>query len=387
MIKKRYLLLTSFILLVWFVIVTGNNAEKQNFNRAPSLYPPSDLNFKNIPQFVLISSDDNTNPKGLEWLIKLLNRKNNPDGKSNSRTYDGEQISMSLFWNTFNGGNTHSSEIVSTLRFLHDTLECEVTNHTAHHRHGGGFSLQDWIEEMEKVDKILKDSIISNKEKIGFRTPFLEYNKNTFRAVQELGMIYDSSIEEGFQKELEPGNYFWPYTLNHINTGYKSSGRHQKLSEKHPDYVISKWDYNNLWEIPCYALQAPPDSILKRKYEAEPGIRDQIKKATGNSQGKIPGLDWNLWAAPEGDGAELNAEQTLAVLKYSFDKTYGGNRAPFTLVIHSPFYFSEGKFDNINNQEQKDVIEEFINYILQKEDVRVVSIQKYLKWLIDPIAL
>ncbi len=387
MIKTKYLLFTSLILLVGLVSASGNNSGKQKFNREPSQYPPLELNSKNIPQFVLISSDDNTDPKGLDWLIKLLNGKNNPKGKSNTRTYDGEQISMSLFWNTLNGGNTHNAEIISTLRFLHDTLECEIANHTAHHRHGGGFSIQHWKEEMKKVDKVLNDSIISNSEKVGFRTPFLEYNKNTFRAVQELGMIYDSSIEDGFQKELEPGCYLWPYTLNYTSTGYKSSGRHRKLSEKHPNYIISKWDYKNLWEIPCYVLQAPPDSILKRKYKAGPGIRDQIKMATGNSQGKISGLDWNLWAPPEGDGVELNAEQTLAVLKYSFDKTYGGNRTPFTLVIHSPFYFSEGKFNNINNQEQKDLIEEFINYILQKEDVRVVSIQKYLKWLIDPIAL
>ena len=387
MINTRSIVFVLVGVIFSFGIILSNSDNTIRFNSQPSIHPPNDMSPDNIPQFVLISSDDNYNPAGLKWLIKVLNGRSNPGKKKDTVIYSGEQISMTFFWNTSNGGNNQTPEIVSALRYLNDSLGCEISNHTANHEQGGGFSVEEWKKEMKKVNQVLKDSILKDNKVQGFRTPFLEYNKNTFKAVKELGLFYDSSIEEGFQKNLAPGKYYWPYTLNYEAPGYKSSVRHQELKKKHPEYCISKWNYKNLWEIPCYAFQAPPDSILERKYKAGPGLRKHIQESVGLKNGKINGLDWNLWAAPEGDGIQLNKKQTLAVLKYSFDKTYNGNRVPFSLVIHSPFYFNKGKFSNINNQEQREVIKKFLDYILTKKDVRIVSIEKYLKWLIDPVSI
>ena len=72
-----------------------------SYNVAPSRNPPGGLSSSEVPQFIVIGSDDNASEAGLKWLLDYMEGKKNPKSSSNNPlTYDGEQISVSLYNNT-----------------------------------------------------------------------------------------------------------------------------------------------------------------------------------------------------------------------------------------------------------------------------------------------
>ncbi|MGM0461377.1 MAG: polysaccharide deacetylase family protein [Fibrobacterota bacterium] len=364
---------------------------QNDVDRKPSQSPPLGLSPEDVPQFIIIGSDDNTSEEGINWLLDLIEGKKNPAGNQNPATFDGSPLTLSLYWNSDNSGFAHEPGVIDGLKRA-VALNCEVANHTAHHRHGGSFTREDWKREMARVNKILlEEGIITKDSEIGFRTPFLEFNKNTFQAAREMGMNYDCSTVEGGsakQDSLVPGNYHWPYTMNYTIPGYDGSWWQGQLLQNHSEYALNGSEKtDNMWQLPCYSFLAPPDSVLE-EYGYETGLRDFMQSVIDwESNGKITGLDYNMWAPGDHGGFELNKEQSLATLRYTLDKKYSGNRTPLTLGMHSQFYFEEDKFANISNTEQREFLEEFIDYALTLEDVRIVSAQEFLRWYENPVAL
>lgn len=365
--------------------------ERESIDRAPSQNPPNGLSAEEVPQFIIIGSDDNTCAQGMNWLLDLIEGQKNPAGNNNPATFDGTPLTLSLYWNSDNSGYTYDS---AQIKALHRAvaMNCEVANHTAHHRHGAELSKEEWMQEMARVNKVLLEAgVIRPDTPMGFRTPFLEFNKYTFAAAAEMGALYDCSTVEGGsadQVSLEPGSYHWPYTMNHPIPGYPSSWWEGQLQKNTPDYALDGSEKTeNLWQLPCYSFLAPHDSVLG-EYGITESIRDYMKGVVSwDPQGKVTGLDYNLWAPGDHGGFEMNKEQSLATLKYTLDRKYAGNRAPLTLGMHSQFYFEEDKFANITNEEQREVLAEFIAYALTKEDVRIVSAIDFFTWYKDPRAL
>ena len=85
---------------------------------------------------------------------------------------------------------------------------------------------------------------------------------------------------------------------------------------------------------------------------------------------------------------QLTKAEVLAILKYNLDLRIQGNRAPFMLGTHSDYYSS--KYTAANNstaEERQEAIEEFLDYALSKEAVRVVSMKQVLDWVRNPSPL
>jgi hypothetical protein len=138
--------------------------------------------------------------------------------------------------------------------------------------------------------------------------------------------------------------------------------------------------------MPCNPVIIPPDNKC-REYGVEPGLRSKLAKVKDyldTADGKITGLDWNLWV-----DFQMSKAEFLAAMKYSLDLRYAGNRCPFLFGGHSDIY-SDTYPDTIANatpQERRDALSEFINYALRKPDVRIAPMKQVLDWLRNPVAL
>ncbi|KMQ49972.1 chitin deacetylase [Chitinispirillum alkaliphilum] len=339
-------------------------------NVAPSRNPPHGLSPSEVPQFIVLGSDDQSSAEGMEWILDYIESRTNPDGSpvtmvfySNSRNFSDPQI------------------VQQHLRAV--SMGCEIGNHTANHialeldwTPGGDkvrkqMTLDDWRAEISECQEAIVEVLGLPVESVaGFRTPFLAYNDSTFTVLRELGFLYDCSIIEGTGTQ-RVGRYYWPYTMNNGSPGHNASWYRQFFD-------IQVGSHPGLWVLPCYNFVIPSDDE-SQQYGIEPGLIAELDEMLGYAtNGKVTPLDYNLWASRNAGGVELNKEQSLAVLKHTLDKMYNGNRTPMTLGMHTDFYISNywnpSDFVNIQDyMERRAVIEEFIDYALQLEDVRFVT--------------
>lgn len=365
--------------------------------------PPRLLNVTQVPQFLSFGFDDNGfsgldnsgGTGGVRFVIDLFASRYNPPGKGNQPTYDGSKIHFSMYGaTTYLDENEKENPVFVKRAWREALLEGnEIGVHTHQHKHGDQLSVQEWESEIQKcIDWLTrpfdpdesstapdptKGIGLHHAEIYGFRTPYLEYNDNTFKAVFHRGFLYDCSIEEGFQDDQDGTNFFWPYTLDNGSPGDKIS------SLEHQRKPIS--EYPGLWEIPGYAVIVPPDSLCE-EYGVEPGFRRKMKKVQDyfdEESGKITGFDWNLWIEFGMTGAEF-----LATLKYTLDLRLKGNRCPMTFGTHSDIYSS--KFPDLLNssvEERQRALKEFMDYALTIPEVRIVSAKELLDWMRDPHSL
>jgi len=221
---------------------------------------------------------------------------------------------------------------------------------------------------------------VDKKRIYGFRTPFLAYTYETFAALKKEGFLYDCSIEDGWQKNQNGKNYCWPYTLDNGSPGDKEIWDLPGVNRPRP---IGK--YKGLWELPLHPVIAPPDDKCA-EYGIPPGLRKKIHEKVlwfGKAGGKITGLDYNLFCE-----FNLEKEQVLAILKYTFDLQYNGNRAPFALGAHSDLYSSKYPLPLATTYKDRQwVLKEFIKYVLTKPDVRIVPAYKIINWCKNPVPL
>jgi hypothetical protein len=373
-------------------------------NRKPLSSPPGGLAVKNVPQFISIGFDDNafsglpgsSCPGGLRYVLDLAKEKNNPAGKGNRRTYDAVPIHFSFYILGRNLCSTQEDNPVFVRTAIHEALMNghEIGNHTFSHDHGTQFTLSHWQVEINDCTVwMTKPFLPSEKPKSpgagsgagilpnqisGFRTPYLEYSDTALTAITTLGFLYDCSIEEGWQKDQNATNFLWPYTLDNASPGNVKTTQDTltPLIGKHP----------GLWEMPCYAVIVPPDDKC-RDYGVPSGLRAKLSKVQNyidTADGKITGLDWNLWV-----DFQFTKSEFLATMKYTLDQRLAGNRSPFLFGTHSDIY-SNCYPDTIRNatpQERRTALAEFISYALSKPEVRFASTKEVLDWLRSPVAL
>ncbi|MFZ3385921.1 MAG: hypothetical protein WA120_01930 [Candidatus Hydromicrobium sp.] len=389
--------------------------------RDASHNPPGGLTADQVPMFVSFGFDDNGysglegsgGTGGVKFVLDIFNSRGNPAGKGNVKTYDGTQV-LTTFYLKANNIDKNSLENNALLKKVwRQAMENgnEVGVHTYAHKHGVEidwdnmvkkdiFKVADWVKEINlciewltkpydpdvQQDDSSKGIGIKKSDIIGFRTPFLEYNDDTFRAIKKTGLIYDCSIEEGWQEDQDGRNFLWPYTLDNSSPGEACTA---EMDFGHKPYVGK---YPGLWELPSYAVIVPPDELCK-KYGVKKGFRDRMFKEQSyfnTNDGKVTGLDWNLWFEWYMTKAEF-----LATLKYTLDLRLEGNRCPLFFGVHSDIYSSkyeendieEGTPVNATVQERRAALKEFLEYALTKPQVRVTSMKNILSWLKNPLAL
>lgn len=371
--------------------------------RDPSNNPPNGLSPAMVPQFVSFGFDDNgfsgwKNSKskcGISFTLDLAKNKNNPLGKGNPKTYDGAQVHFSYYLAGVYIGAEQAESPVFVRKAMHEVLACgnEIGNHTYSHEHGTQFSIARWQADIDECTRWMVKPFDASEDPenpdiqkaighsanniYGFRTPFLEYSDTVFSAIKNMGFWYDCTIEEGWQKDQDGTNFLWPYTLDNGSPG-------NVTTQDTVTPLIGK--HSGLWELPCYAAIVPPDDKCK-EYGTVPGLRAKLAKVKNycdTADGKITGLDWNLWV-----DFQMSKSEFLATLKYTLDLRLKGNRCPMMIGLHSDIY-SDSYPDTIANatpQERREALQEFMAYALSKQQVRFGTNKQILDWLRNPVAM
>lgn len=361
MLNKNRLL----IILVASIVTLCTNSTADNV--APSQKPPNNLSVSNVPQFVIFGYDDQESTEGMQAVLDIFKARKNPQGIDQKETFDGTPLRCS-FYTT--GKYLNSSELIALhKKALADSFE--IGNHTNEHATGLTTSEATWKNEMQICNDALISAGIPKSKIYGFRTPFLEYNNATFKAIKSMGFIYDCSIEEGCERNQSIGVYFWPHTLDNGSPGNKAA-----TEEPNPNPPLELLtSYPGIWEIPCYYLVLPADSLCV-KY----GISKGLRKRTYNNinyfdtvSGKLTGLDYNLI-----EEAKVTDKEFVGIVKYNLDMAYKGNRAPLTLGSHSNYY---------SDPTWASVLKQIIDYSLTLADVRIIPAINLIQWMRNPKGL
>lgn len=378
MIKKLILFLAALLVFSCSLFVASNSESKTlsagtnesidsrglyDQRRDPSRTPPNTPDGQTIlpseaPMFVIFGYDDNQFDDGMHNILNLYKTRTNPVGSGNPYTFDGTPTKAS-FYLTVEGRNATSSWMVEQVTIdswkrAYDEKH-EVGNHTWYHENGGGYDNARWTEEISKVTDFLVDRIGMNRADMkGFRAPFLIYNTTLHTVLKQQGLLYDTSFEGGGWAGEKGTKNYWPYTMDG-GTPPGESGR--------PLGVVP-----GLWELPL----------------------DNVYNSSGSS---TQGLDYNIWFKRK------TKAEFLDYLKTSFLKKYNGNRAPFHFGMHTNYYSDKAVKDwelwspqnltmlNSTVTDRLSAVEEFLDWVLQYQEVRVVSAQQALQWLKSPVKL
>lgn len=368
--------------------------------------PPQGLGGLATPQFVCVSSDDNgysglpgsPHDGGLHYFTELFSGLRNPAGAGNPATFDGASPHFTFFVNTrfivpdvpnpHAGGYGLGDDPVLVKRAWREAFDRghEIAVHTHSHPHGRPFTVAQWTAEMSRSSDILMRPYdpgetpgrpdasfgvgVPRSALIGFRAPFIEPADNGMTAAVELGLVYDSSIEEGPGLGPHFGEQAWPYTLDYGIPAQKPP------IGPHPGF----------WEIPIGNYIAPPDGECGR-YGVPPGLRAALAKRRDYfrpENGEITGMDWNLW-----NEYAMSPAEFLATLEYTLDVHLRGNRSPMTAGFHSELYTirRDGRTDPDVIRARRAAVEAFLAYALSRPEVRLVDHRELLEWLKKPVLL
>lgn len=409
-----YLVRLSMIILSFVLLALGINNYQDSV--PPSQNPPGGLSPSQVPQFITIGFDDNSQSgineepdnQGITWVINFFkNLKNPTQTVPNPKTYDDAPCRVSFYMTTTYMDDYYGGENPANVRNRLNTGYTdghEVGNHTHSHSLSWQTSPPDaatWRIEIDRCNTWLTKPLapdtmplwqqaesddfgpaVAGEDIYGFRTPFLVYGGDLFPVLKEKGITYDCTIEEGAHASHDGTNFRWPYTLDNGSPGHEESWLGNPDNPDHFDITPTP----GLWELPNHVIMIPPDSVCSQ-YGVDHSIKDvfiqNITWFDPNSD-KFTCFDYNLWVL-----AKLNKAETLAILKYALDLRLQGNRAPFMIGAHSD-YFHKGKdidCPNITLKERQEVFEEFIEYALTKEAVRIVPAIKIIEWCRDPVAI
>ena len=277
-----------------------------------------------MPQFILLTHDDAIDATANKAVRSVT------DGKVNS---NGCNIPATWF-------TTQTGSDCALVKALYEQNH-EIALHTIHHPQLIP-TFKGLEPEMMGVKSWLNKSCgIPLEEMVGFRSPFLVTNPEVRAVIYKNGLLYDSSIIEF----LSPGNNpttsdfshrLWPYTMD--------NGIPQYCNWTYPDAMCTKDEkYPGVWEIPMWDLPA----------------------AT------VDQSDHSFTMDPEGGyGGDL-----YTLLTTDFDLAYNGNRAPFPVFVHAPWFTP----DHVT------AMNKFVDYALQKPNVFFVTIRQLINWIQNPV--
>lgn len=322
------------------------------------------------PMFVCFAIDRNEYVDAAHWLMTTLDSRSNPAGAGNSNTFDNTTPKGTFFI----AGSFASEGFLNQGSFTKDDLKAvwinlyngghEIGNNSWSYPHGKQFTLEEWLDEIGKNNNYLNTEIgVSNNEVKGFRAPFLEYSQSTYEAIKQLNFLYGSNIESGFNgwvpiapdtgwfnsttDEKTYKKLYWPYTLDQgAAPGHSASGT-IKISE--------------VFEIQVKTL-------LKT-----------------DKSGVISGYDYNAWT-------NYTKAEFLEIMMFNYDLKREGNRRPFIFnsLISCYSQYNPTQLDDFPKstwEERREAVEEFIDYVLQFPETRIVTMNNMLNWMRNPAPL
>jgi len=332
---------------------------------------------ENPPLFIVVGSDDNTDPVAISWIQSVM------DGGTNA---DGSKRYMSFYVNTGQKVAMWSEKPdLSAAASAAYKAGHEVSNHTEDHLYCLTYDrktkedVNTITKTIENAQNALVAAGIPAKHHFGFRTPYLTYSDNTFVAMKNVMLkngaefLYDCSINAMDDKD---GNNF-PYTLDGPadKNGNVAPDNNEDFNEWGKDNPVR--EHKGIWELPAHKVYIDPQDYAF--------VEEVFKRKELDYDWKhITGLDYNLW-----NEAELNAEQTTRAYMNTLRKCLSGNRAPLTLGVHSQFYYEErgDLYPNITDPAEKR--RSFIDFVGQAskiDGVFFVSGDMVIRWMLNPVS-
>jgi hypothetical protein len=323
---------------------------------APSFKPPGGLAPAQVPQFIVLGIDDKRYVDGMEWMLDQLEARHNPAGHGNARTHDGQPLHVSFYFTSSFLDSGGSPLLAQWQRAVADGHE--VGNHTYTHE------VTDWQSEIDTCDSDLVAKLgIDEKDIIGFRCPYLNYQQPTlvYPVLQGFDHFkYDCTIRhDAYYDYLTPGPtdfymHIWPYTLDHGIDIYTGGN-------------LGIGNFPGLWELPPYAL---PTSANRA------GLMQPSNNYTG--------FDSTAYGT-----VGISAAAFESSLKWALDLrlAQGDNRAPLIVGLHTDTYSSENTGYSQPLAERRQAIVHFLDYALSKPDVRFVSAKQLIQWMCSPTPL
>ncbi|XP_065658638.1 uncharacterized protein LOC136083160 isoform X2 [Hydra vulgaris] len=277
---------------------------------------PGGLSKVNTPQMILLTMDDGVTPEKYQLYTELLN---------GSTNFNGCPIKATFF---VSGDNSDYAYVKKLQQSGH-----EIADHSATHK-----LPEEWWSKTAVLED-LQMEILTQKNTIqqevgtttlGWRTPFLASQENTFKVLAENQFLYDSSLG------TIPGTRWWPYTMDYLPSL--------------PCYMANcpTLTYPGVWEIPLVTLQCD---------ESATTFATMLDECT------------NL----------ETEESTYNMLMTNFKLHYEDNKQPFPMFGHSTW------FDNAPYR--KDAVIRFLNDVRKFSDVYFVTAQQAIEWIKSPVGL
>ena len=370
------------------------------------------------PQFVSLGWDDNTDPAGIDWAVKAFGDRTDAHGNPLSTSFymnsvgfgpptaggADQSVSPGESEGSLPGVGVDSTDLVTAFKTIAPAGH-EVGNHTFDHHaqvlaDKGGWdgmvtylsnqaTVGDWTKFLVDCNAALENPGGQDLAQVtGFRSPFLEYGKNLFPALSQLGFTYDCSIEA---ISNDAKQFPFPYTLD---TGSVDHAAGWKANPDNPN-SFQVPNTPGLWEVPAYALRIP-DGVEEQAY----GLVDIGAKIRAGwssirpTDVHVTGFDYNVFLGSDGQGGRkgpgLTGAEVLGLLKYNLDIRLAGNRAPFCFGTHSQYYLENWVAANapqVTVAEMRQTITDFLDYARSKPEVRIVSGQQIVDWMRNPTAI
>jgi hypothetical protein len=342
--KKKNMILKMSAAIALIMLSTAAFAQTRASRTAPGGIPKGQ-----VPQFIVIGCDDNTNANAINWIADVL---------SNGTNLDGSERYMSFYVYTRGWDQARKNAVKRAYDLGHS-----IGNHTASHikcvdgnRHQTRMSEQAIYNNMLEATNAMIGIGIPKAHQFGFRTPFLQYSDSTYSAMHRIGFVYDCSINAIYGPAGQGANF--PYTLDIM------PGQQPNAKGNVPIDNTNWWgqgsgvrpqgnpirEHKGLWVIPASAIEIDPAD--------RPAIQDKLE---GGASHYIPsggwlvaGLDWNLW-----EEAKADSGQSVRALINTVKRTLAGNRAPLHLGFHSQYYF-EGSYNDLTLEQRRGLFEEFV---------------------------
>jgi len=180
----------------------------------------------------------------------------------------------------------------------------------------------------------------------GFRAPFLNYSNEMLQRLSAAQFLYDSSATSTIPVTDPNNDAWWPYTLDY---GLANDCLSHKCGDSGPKIA-------GLWEVPMYAIY--------------------------DERGAAGAHMMDPWLDAEVGG---NTTASLTWMTNAFDDHYQrGTRQPFGIYTH-PTHFATGIPGQPTKPDIPRVINRFLDYAQQQDDVWVVTTAQLVAWMRNPV--
>jgi hypothetical protein len=288
---------------------------------------PGKLEPSNVPQMIMITFDDAINNNNIDIYEKIFkDGRNNPNGCSIKSTFF-----VSHKYSNY-------SAVQEMHRKGHEIAAHSIT-HNPSEKYWSEASLETWAKEMAGVRLIIERfANITDNSIVGVRAPYLRVGgNNQFFMMEEQAFLYDSTITAPLSNPP-----LWPYTL-YFRMPHKCHGNGQNCPTRS----------HAVWEMVMNELDRRDD----------------------------PNFDEELSGCSMVDSCAniITGDQFYSFLNHNLDRHYKTNRAPLGIFFHASWLKL--------NPEYLDAFIQWIDEVLDRNDVYFVTMTQVLQWMQSPTEL